>query len=739
MAEAFLNDITIIEFGRREAVGKCGSALAELGARVILIEFAQDIQAGTFKWHDRAQAAAGKTSIVVDAGSPEDRALLEGLLQSAHVVITSSDVDQPAPTACLDAFNAQGLRCDITAFGASGPMRGHAYGDALIQAYAGGMWVTGATDAAPTYSKCRYVDSAAGAWAAGAILAGLKVRRQTGIGQDVGIALFDCAIAMNTTFLSQYFAGMEAGRIGNRHVSMSPWNAYRAKDGWVVLCTGSNDQWRRVCRIIGDESLAADDLYDTPQKRVAQWQAVDRIVESWTRGQTVEHCITAFNEVMLPCGPVYTLDTLFTDPSLRQRGIFLDATDPVTSSSARIAGPVFRGSAAAARPRLAIPAPDSGRRDARPAAPQPAPPACAGQAPLSARAGQAPLQGLRVIEIGSYTTAPLCARQLGALGADVVKLESPAGDPARQLPPLRYGQGIFFSIGNSDKRAVQLDLKTDEGLAHFHDLLKQADVFVENLRPGALSQLGLSPAQLHELNPRLVYCSITGFGIASPYAKRAAMDTTIQAMSGIMDLTRSVDSPMPNKVGISIADVMGGLYGLAAILAALEYRDRHGEGQWVDLSMQDIAATLTQDSWNRPVPDCLIVQCSDGYVVADVDPRHAPALLPEITPRDAGPATCACTRLELVAAASGRGVLCAPVNSITEALDSEQAKERGLVVAAVEGGRDWELLASPIKLSRTPAVVQRAIGPLGEYTQEVLKEWLGIEECAHIPTPATPS
>lgn len=739
MAEAFLDEITVIELGRREAAAKCGSALAELGAKVTLIEFTQDLQAKTYKWHDRAQTTAGKASILVDPSSQRDQELLRGMLQSAQVVITSSDIDQPELAACLDSFSSDGIRCDITAFGSSGPMRDQAYSDTLMQAYAGGMWVTGASDAAPTYSKCRYIDSAAGIWAAGAILAGLRVRRQTGAGQDVGIALFDCAVAMNTTFLSQYFSGLEAGRIGNRHVSMSPWNAYRTQDGWVVLCTGSNDQWRRVCQIIGDESLITDDRYNTPQKRVAHWQEVDQHVENWTRGQTVEHCIALFNEVMLPCGPVYTLDTLFTDPSLQQRGIFLDAVDPLTSSPVRIAGPAFRGSASAARPRHAIPALDQGRHEAALAAQRSAAPAAAGSRPSASRETRGPLQGLRVIEIGSYTTAPLCARQLGALGADVIKLEPPTGEPGRQLPPLRYGQGVFFSIGNSDKRAVQLDLKTEQGLAHFRDLLAQADVFVENLRPGALTQLGLSPEQLRELNPRLVYCSITGFGIASPYAKRAAMDTTIQAMSGIMDLTRSIDSPMPNKVGISIADVMGGLYGLASVLAALDYRDRHGKGQWIDLSMQDIASTLTQDSWNQPVPDRLMVLCSDGYVLAELDRQQASTLLPEIAMRDAGPATYESTRQSLVAMATQRGILCAPVNSITEALDGAQAKERKLVVDAVEGGRRWELLASPIRLSRTPAVVQRAIGPMGEYTQEVLKEWLGVEQDAACPTHATPS
>lgn len=729
MVETFLNNVTVIELGRRVAVGKCGAVLAELGANVILVESIDDIQNKQFKWRDRPQAAAGKSSVLININTPRDKQLLQSLLESAQAVITSSDVDQDDWAKVLGSFNPKGIRCDITAFGSSGPMHSHAYSDALLQAYTGAMWVSGADTGAPTYSKCRYIDGAASAWAVSAILAGLRVSRLEKIGQDVEIALFDCAVAMNTTFLSQYFSGIDAGRIGNKHVSMSPWNTYQASDGWVVLCTGSNDQWHRVCRIIGNESLATDSRYDTPQIRVANWQEVDEHVQSWTREKTVEQCITAFNELMLPCGPVYTIDALFNDPSLQQRGIFLNAIDPVMGTPLRIAGPAFRGSKAKARPRNRIPSLDSGRHAMALFLSQ-GPPSCSTVTKqLKVPGFSAPLRGLRVIEIGSYTTAPLCARQLGALGADVIKLEPPTGDPGRQLPPLRYGQGIFFSIGNSDKRAVQLDLKTEEGLSQFRRLLAEADVLVENLRPGALSHLGLSPEELHALNPRLVYCSITGFGIASPYAKRSAMDTTVQAMSGVMDLTRSIDSPMPNKVGISIADVMGGLYGLVSILAALDYREHHGEGQWIDLSMQDIAATLTQDNWNQAVPDCLMVKCSDGYVLIDIEQNKAHALLPEITLLDTH-AVSQLGRQALTLIAHQRGVACAPVNSITEALNSEQVRTRELVVDATESGRKWELLASPLRFSHTPAQVQRAIGPLGDDTEEVLKEWLSTTECS---------
>jgi hypothetical protein len=201
--------------------------------------------------------------------------------------------------------------------------------------------------------------------------------------------------------------------------------------------------------------------------------------------------------------------------------------------------------------------------------------------------GAGPLAGVKVIEIGQYTTAPLVGKHLAALGADVIKIEAPDGEVSRTWSPGQRGMSYFFALNNTDKRTLALDLKHEEDCVYLKTLLADADVLVENLRPGALAKLGFDRRALGDINPRLLYCSISGFGIDSAYPSRPAFDTVIQAMGGLMDLTRSDGEPV--KIGASAADILGGQAALFAIVARLAAPAR-GEGTFMEIAMQDVAA-----------------------------------------------------------------------------------------------------------------------------------------------------
>jgi crotonobetainyl-CoA:carnitine CoA-transferase CaiB-like acyl-CoA transferase len=192
-----------------------------------------------------------------------------------------------------------------------------------------------------------------------------------------------------------------------------------------------------------------------------------------------------------------------------------------------------------------------------------------------------------VIEIGQYTTAPLVGKHLAALGADVVKIEAPEGEVSRTWSPGQHGTSYFFALNNTDKRTISLDLKDAEDRAYLWTLLAGADVLVENLRPGVLAKLGFDRHALADINPSLIYCSISGFGIDTAYPSRPAFDTVIQAMGGLMDLTRSDGEPV--KVGASAADIFGGQIALFAIAARLA-APWGGEGKFIEIAMQDVAA-----------------------------------------------------------------------------------------------------------------------------------------------------
>ena len=201
------------------------------------------------------------------------------------------------------------------------------------------------------------------------------------------------------------------------------------------------------------------------------------------------------------------------------------------------------------------------------------------------------LDGLVVLDLTTHLSGPFCGMQLGDLGADVIKIESPQGDSMRGAPPFIEGEGAPFMLWNRNKRGIVLDLKAADDLEIFWDLVDGADVLLENFRPGVLDKLGIGWSALHKRNPRLVLGSISGFGQTGPYAKRGGFDLVIQAMSGLMSVTGPKDGP-PYRIPLAISDVGAGLYLTIGVLSALQARHKTGEGQWVETSLLEATVSL---------------------------------------------------------------------------------------------------------------------------------------------------
>lgn len=715
MADSFLGPVTVVEFGNRPAVGLCGGLLQRLGANVIVANAAP-----ASKQHHRALLDAGKTALKIQLDDARNTETLLALLARADVVVVSSDCG-PRSEALESALAAVPVLCDVTAFGDSGPCAGHAYTDAMMQAFAGLMDTTGSAEGPPTATQIPLTECGAAVFAAAGILCALRAERGPGTPQHVSVAMFDVAVSLLSTFLPAHFAGIAPQRIGNRHPSMSPWNAYPALDGWVLLCSASNEMWKRVCRVIGRDELAQDARFATMPGRVCHANEADAVMLPWISKHTVSDCVEAFTAAGVPCGPVYTIRDMLADANLVSRGAFVRLKDPASGRNITVPGPLIKGSRAHGAAPLDNPSADRAVRtvDESAACAEPRPTAQA-----SAPGGAGVLSGIRVLEMGSYTTAPLAARNLGALGAYVVKLEPPAGELSRASPPHVDGQSYFCTLSNSDKRCVAVDLQTDEGKSLFARLLAKADVFVENMKPGALARFGFSCERIEEINPALVYCSVSGFGAGSPLAARPAMDSTIQGMAGIMDLTRQ--DGVPYKVGVSISDIAGGQFALLAVLAGLAYRDRTGKGQLIDLSMQDVSAWLTQFAWNSPSglePAGRAVECSDGYVY----------LVDSNAQTDDARACAGMTKAAAAAFFASRGRLCVPVNSVSEVAVHAQTLARELIVQRPSrDGKTWPLLACPIRLAPFAPRVRRAIGAVGADLDEVLRDWgvAGIADTA---------
>lgn len=385
------------------------------------------------------------------------------------------------------------------------------------------------------------------------------------------------------------------------------------------------------------------------------------------------------------------------------------------------------------------------------------------------------LDGLVVLDLSRILAGPTATQLLGDLGATVLKVENPktGGDDTRGWGPnyalnndgSRTDLSAYFMAANRNKQSVSIDLSTEDGQKTVQKLAARADVVIENYKPGGLEKYGLDHAALCAAHPALVYCSISGFGHTGPNRDQPGYDLMAQGYGGIMSLTGEPEG-QPMKVGVGIADVMCGMYATIGILAALRHRDATGEGQHIDLSLVDAQmAWLINEGTNYLTSGKLPVRrgnahpnivpyeafgCSDGHILVAVgndaqfarfcdvlgcpemaaDTRfttnlarieNRDVLIPLIAERLSG-----ITKADVIARLHAVKVPVGPINTVAEALHSDQAKARGVVqemaAPGVQGGT-VQLLGNPLKLSRTPVRYDRPPPRFGQDTETVLRDF----------------
>ncbi|MDO9436875.1 CaiB/BaiF CoA-transferase family protein [Hydrogenophaga sp.] len=381
-----------------------------------------------------------------------------------------------------------------------------------------------------------------------------------------------------------------------------------------------------------------------------------------------------------------------------------------------------------------------------------------------------PLSGITVLDLTHMLSGPYGTMLLADLGARTIKVEPPGrGEGTRQLlrnDPLyaRNGEGAYFLTLNRNKQSVAIDLKQPEGLAVFHGLVRQADVVFDNFAAGVTTRLGIDHAALCQVNPRIVTCSVTGFGGNGPGAHRPAFDQVVQGMGGGMSITGQPDGP-PTRAGIPIGDLGGGLFGAIGVLAALQARHTTGRGQHVDISMLDAQISLlnymaTMHLMSGVVPERIgnshfvhvpynTFRTADGHVIiaclgdafferllqvlhsevlrepafANQPARYAArerieaAINAELATADTA------TWLERLNAAR---IPCAPVNDFAQALSDPQVLARDMVVTVpLADGEPLRMPGNPVKLSDAGAATYTTPPTLGEQTDTVLAELLG--------------
>ncbi|MDR3368440.1 CaiB/BaiF CoA-transferase family protein [Rhodoferax sp.] len=404
----------------------------------------------------------------------------------------------------------------------------------------------------------------------------------------------------------------------------------------------------------------------------------------------------------------------------------------------------------------------------------------------------AALSHLKVLDLSRVLAGPWCTQMLADLGADVIKVERPgAGDDTRHWGPpfLKDADGndtteaTYFTACNRNKRAITLDMAKTEGQALIRQMAANSDILVENFKVGGLKQYGLDYESLKATNPRLIYCSVTGFGQTGPYAERAGYDLMIQAMSGLMSITGHADGQPgggPMRMGVALIDVLTGIYATSAILAAIEARHTTGEGQHIDMALLDVSMAVLANQAagylnTGKVPQRLgnthpslapyqTFETADGSMLLAIgndgqfarfcdaagqpewatDARFASNTL-RVKNREALvalmlPVTRTRSTADWTMLLEDKAVPCGPINDMAQAFADPQVQARGLVlkqpVVQVEHGQaatesiakhaTVNTVASPLRLMATPPVLRRPPPSLGEHTDEVLAE-LGLD------------
>jgi len=393
------------------------------------------------------------------------------------------------------------------------------------------------------------------------------------------------------------------------------------------------------------------------------------------------------------------------------------------------------------------------------------------------------LDGIRVLDLSRVLAGPWCTQTLADLGADVIKIERPgSGDDTRSWgPPFLRGddgtesrEAAYYLGANRNKRSVTCDIARPEGQQLIRELVAHCDVFIENFKVGDMARYGLDHAALSALNPKLVYCSLTGFGQTGPYAPRAGYDYIIQGMGGLMSVTGERDDlgGGPQKVGVAVADLFTGMYATVGILAALRHAERTGEGQHIDMALLDtqvamlanlganhlVAGTVPGRMGNAhqnivPYQVFEVAPAADGskdFIILAVgndgqfakfcavagrpelaaDPRYASNRLrvthrAELVPL-LEPILKSRPKADWLAALEAAGVPCGAINRLDEVFADPQVQARAMVDHwAHPLKQDLRLVASPLKLGRTPVRTERPPPRLGQHTDDVLGELLG--------------
>jgi crotonobetainyl-CoA:carnitine CoA-transferase CaiB-like acyl-CoA transferase len=609
-----LRGLLVLDFGQA-AVGPIAAEwLGMLGATVIKVESPKGdfVRRATPLIGGMGTTFIGnnltKLGVVVDLKTAEGLERARQLIVNGDVLI--ENFRSPAIMERLGlgyevmaALNPRIIYVQASAFGRQGPWVGMFSHEWVAQTVSGFVSVTGDDQGVPEWSRATANQDWNGAMVNLAVtLAGLLRREQSGRGMMIETAQLGSSIFAGITRFAEFFAQGRAPRpMGSSRPNLVPDQSFRTADGYINLCVPSDKFWLRLCEVLQSPALGAAHFAST-DSRIDHRQELVSILESIFQRRNSMEWIDQLRAAGVPCGSHEAKrrqsDVLLADEQVRANSMLQRVDTPHGEIRSQAPHWKFEKTPAAIKRGCPLLGQDTERIFAElgvpePTDPHPSPPRFKQREQNDRPIGV--LEGLRVLEVAEGVAGPLCGMMLRRFGAEVTKIEPPQGDWLRQLRPKVDGSSSLFLQLNPGKRSMVIDLRTEQGREQFAHLARGADVVIAGYRPGKLARLGISYEDLRHGKSQLIYCGITGWGAKGPMADLPATELAVQAMAGLTRHVGAKNGP-PVRQGFDMASVATGIAAAQAILAALYWRVRSGEGQRVDVSM--LASALAINQWD---------------------------------------------------------------------------------------------------------------------------------------------
>ncbi len=575
--------LKVLELGEGVAGAYCTKIFAGLGAQVDRLLRPTETTTGSMTPEEHAWFNTGKRELLLSADADAARAELEALLSACDIVVDAWGVDALAAygfdEVALRARWPQLIYCQITPFGTQGPYRDFQASDITSYAMSGLMHSTGDGARAPLNAQPKVAQVTAGLNAyVGCLIALLRAARD-GVGETVDLSIQESAIENYETAMADCLHLNKVARRNNDNHGLVPWRTYPTKDGTLALIGGPVRNWLKAAEFFEEPRLLSPEFAHM-RERIAKRAEFESLLKPWLATQNKRELFERGQAAGLAWGFVATVPEALADVQLEARKFFVEVPMP-DGRIGRMPGAPFRGASVPWRDLPAPSSPQPAREVVRAVTPRL--PAIAAKTDAPSLPRRAPLAGLKVVDFTHDWAGPHATRVLADFGADVFKIEYPKRlDSSRGGYKKLINQHPRFWNLHRGKKAAALDLKDPAQLEAARELIRGADVLIENSRPGVMARKGLSYEQVRALKPDIIMLSMSGFGADGPRRNYAGYGANLEALSGIQSLT-AYDNASP-RYRVREMDVLNSILGAGALLSALWHRNLTGEGQLIDFS-----------------------------------------------------------------------------------------------------------------------------------------------------------